>query len=195
VPWGALGALAPVIYRSGLRRKGDGHLKTSLYGDIRARLRTAAVEIVEHRLALRLQAHRRARPDCFNRQTKLDSNESRSVKFGITRVPNPAPFRQRWSTRGPNAPCCRPRPFAGPLFHFDFPRSIPAGDFKNRGKALACRFDLCACFRRYIITDHRPHPADRLTRRVLRPLWPSCLAFDPVRSDSGAPFKEETWPA
>ena len=54
---GAWGSRAPVnvIYRSGLRRKGDGHLKTSLYGDIRARLRTAAVEIVEHRLALRLE--------------------------------------------------------------------------------------------------------------------------------------------
>src|SRR5262249_55539537 len=57
---GVLGAWASrtpvnIIYRSGLRRKGDAHHKIRLYVDIRARLRTAALEIVEHRLALRFE--------------------------------------------------------------------------------------------------------------------------------------------
>src|SRR5215813_247723 len=57
---GALGAWASrtpvnIIYRSGLRPKGDAHHKIRLYVDIRARLRTAALEIVEHRLALRFE--------------------------------------------------------------------------------------------------------------------------------------------
>src|SRR5215510_10378531 len=55
---GVLGAWASrtpvnIIYRSGLRRKGDAHHKIRLYVDIRAR--TAALEIVEHRLALRFE--------------------------------------------------------------------------------------------------------------------------------------------
>src|SRR5215510_6313809 len=55
---GVLGAWASrtpvnIIYRSGLRRKGDAHHKIRLYVDIRAR--TAALEIVEHRLPLRFE--------------------------------------------------------------------------------------------------------------------------------------------
>ena len=42
-----------ISQRSGLRRKGDGYLMTSLYVDI-VRLRIAALEIVKRRLAVRI---------------------------------------------------------------------------------------------------------------------------------------------
>jgi hypothetical protein len=82
-------------------------------------------------------------------------------------VPNPAPFGNDGALVDLIRPAASSRRSRVPYLTSIFRDLSPAGDFKNRGKALASRFDLCACCERYVTTDHRPHPADRLSHQAV----------------------------